>query len=307
MNLFNTDSSRWQAVQTRNPQAANSFVYCVKTTGITCRPNCAARLARRSTVIFHNSFADARAAGFRPCKRCKPEVEVYDPQADIVARACKTIQERAEDVRLNELATKAGLTKSHFHRVFKSVTGVTPRIYGVNLRAETLMSASSSTSTPGLSPAAASLAESEDALAPITPYEGGRDIDRDFTNADLLTMEGFTEEFGKLSSNRTDETVPAVTGQRKDIEYTVQPWASGFVVIAATKDGICWLEAGNSVLELSQSLRNEFPYSEIKASAWPEGFANGGMDSGKHAMFSEVMEALVNPTGKVLNISFDVY
>jgi methylphosphotriester-DNA--protein-cysteine methyltransferase len=186
-NYYNTDASRWLAVQSRNPQAAIAFVYCVKTTGVSCRPTCKARLARRSNVIFHDSYADACAAGFRACKRCRPDIEVYDPQKDVIASACKSIAE-AEDagngrgggnrkrngVRLEELATKAGLTKSHFHRVFKKVMGVTPRIYAVNLRAEKLLEMGSSSppggSTPELSSAGSSRTDGDLQSASLSPW-----------------------------------------------------------------------------------------------------------------------------------------
>jgi len=66
------DNSRWAAVVGRDGAADGVFYYSVKTTGVYCRPSCAARLARRENVRFHPTRAEAEAAGFRPCKRCKP-------------------------------------------------------------------------------------------------------------------------------------------------------------------------------------------------------------------------------------------
>jgi hypothetical protein len=104
------------------------------------------------------------------------------------------------------------------------------------------------------------------------------------------------------------ETVPSTMNQSiftKDIAYTIQSWASGFVLIAATKDGICWLEAGHSMAELSQSLANEFPLAKITLNTWPEESVTHTTDN-QRGMFSIVMEALINPTGRTLDISFDV-
>ena len=128
--MFETESSRWAAVQSRDRSADGKFVYCVKTTGIYCRPVCKARLARRSNVTFHNDSNAAGADGFRPCMRCKPELERHDPQSDVISKACSMMRASADQGKessLRDLAAEAGLTQWHFHRVFKSVTGVTPR------------------------------------------------------------------------------------------------------------------------------------------------------------------------------------
>ncbi|KAL4919411.1 metal binding domain of Ada-domain-containing protein [Aspergillus aurantiobrunneus] len=124
---------RWQAVVTRDP-TATSFVYGVLTTKIYCRPSCAARLARRANVEFYDTPSQAERAGFRPCKRCKPETlkPAINPQILLVQNACQTIRSgvgSGSKPTLVKLAGEAGLTPSHFHRVFKKVTGVTPGKY----------------------------------------------------------------------------------------------------------------------------------------------------------------------------------
>ncbi|KAL4734548.1 hypothetical protein BDV11DRAFT_198036 [Aspergillus similis] len=127
--LATSTATRWQAVVTRDPIA--SFVYAVLTTKIYCRPSCAARLARRANVEFYDTPSQAEEAGFRPCKRCKPE-ETINSQVALVQKACRTIE---ADVRsgskptLGRLAEEASLTPSHFLRVFKKVMGVTPGKY----------------------------------------------------------------------------------------------------------------------------------------------------------------------------------
>ncbi|KAL4957765.1 metal binding domain of Ada-domain-containing protein [Aspergillus filifer] len=123
---------RWQAVVTRDPSAR--FIYGVLTTKIYCRPSCAARLARRANIEFYDTPAQAERAGFRACKRCKPETlePLVNPQVLVVQRAVGTIKKDIEMGRrptLGRLAGEAGLTGSHFHRVFKKVMGVTPGVY----------------------------------------------------------------------------------------------------------------------------------------------------------------------------------
>lgn len=134
-----TSSQRWQAITRRDP-TINSFVYAVLTTKIYCRPSCAARLARRANVQFYDTPSQAEQAGFRACKRCRPQTGgtalANHPQTAIVGRACETIQAELAiglKPRLQDLAAQAGLTPSHFHRVFKKRMGVTPGQYASGL------------------------------------------------------------------------------------------------------------------------------------------------------------------------------
>ena len=120
----------WDAVRARDGNYDAKFYYSVATTGVYCRPSCPARLAKRENVAFHASCADAEIAGYRPCKRCKPnEPSLHDRYAVKVAEACRLIEEAEEPPKLDELASAAGLSTYHFHRVFKVVAGVTPKAY----------------------------------------------------------------------------------------------------------------------------------------------------------------------------------
>ena len=124
------DDARWDAVVARDAAFDGQFYYSVATTGVYCRPSCAARLAKRSNVRFHATRADAERAGFRPCKRCKPDQPPLDGQhAGKVAQACRLIETAEEAPTLGALADAVGLSPYHFHRIFKAALGVTPKAY----------------------------------------------------------------------------------------------------------------------------------------------------------------------------------
>ena len=139
---FSSSSSRWTALTTRNRLADAHFVYAVKTTKIYCRPSCAARLARRANVEFYSTPAAASRAGFRACKRCKPEQEAQlDPQDVAVAKACEIIRTALSSseyanghIGLNELAERVELTPSYLHKTFKAKLGMSPKKYAQSLR-----------------------------------------------------------------------------------------------------------------------------------------------------------------------------
>lgn len=127
---FASDDGRWAAVASRDSSADGVFYYSVRTTGVYCRPSCAARLARRENVRFHATCAEAEQAGFRPCKRCRPnEPALAVRQAAAVAAACRAIEEAEMMPSLDDLAKAAGMSRFHFHRVFKAFSGVTPKEY----------------------------------------------------------------------------------------------------------------------------------------------------------------------------------
>ena len=123
---------RWAAVVARDRAFDGRFFSSVKTTGVYCRPSCAARLANPKNVRFHVDAADAEAAGFRPCKRCKPDQPPLEQQhTAIVADACRAIERAETMLTLASLASGSGLSPHHFHRVFKAITGLTPHDYAM--------------------------------------------------------------------------------------------------------------------------------------------------------------------------------
>ena len=121
---------RWAAVVARDASADGSFWYSVKTTGVYCRPSCASRRASPENVDFHATREDAEQAGFRPCQRCKPDqASLAERHAEMITAACRIIEASEESLTLDELAARVGLSSHHFHRLFRAITGLTPKAY----------------------------------------------------------------------------------------------------------------------------------------------------------------------------------
>ncbi len=139
--VADTDDRRWQAVCERDTRADGQFVFAVLTTGICCRPSCRSRRARRENVRFFADVAAAVAAGFRPCKRCQPDKDYPQQQrVDKVAQACRLLEQDAP-LTLEALAGQLAMSPFHFHRLFKSVTGMTPKAWQQAWRSQRLREA----------------------------------------------------------------------------------------------------------------------------------------------------------------------
>ncbi|MFA5956609.1 bifunctional DNA-binding transcriptional regulator/O6-methylguanine-DNA methyltransferase Ada [Hyphomicrobium sp.] len=142
------DAQRWDAVVARDKSADGAFFFSVSSTGVYCRPSCPSRRAKRENVAFHATSTEAEAAGFRPCRRCRPdEIPLEARRAQIVAGACRRLENEGDVPNLDELAKASGLSRFHFHRIFKDIVGVTPKDYALahrrkNVRRELQRSAS---------------------------------------------------------------------------------------------------------------------------------------------------------------------
>ena len=121
---------RWSSVIARDKNQDGLFVFAVKTTGIYCRPSCPSRRPNRENVRFFDLNHQAEAAGFRACKRCKPtEISLEQVNVRRVEEACRLIEQSNKAPDLERLAQHVGLSKFHFHRLFKAGTGLTPKQY----------------------------------------------------------------------------------------------------------------------------------------------------------------------------------
>ncbi|MGB1015785.1 MAG: bifunctional DNA-binding transcriptional regulator/O6-methylguanine-DNA methyltransferase Ada [Nannocystaceae bacterium] len=130
------DDPRWQAICCRDPHQDRKFVYSVSTTGIFCYPSCGARRPKPKHVAFHPTKQAAIAAGFRPCKRCRPDLAPPQERAyTCISQVCRWIDSADVPPTLAVLAARAGMSPSHLHRLFKRITGLTPKAYAMAHRA----------------------------------------------------------------------------------------------------------------------------------------------------------------------------
>lgn len=330
MASYLTESSRWAALEAHDPHADGNFVYCVKTTGIYCRPTCGARLARRANVIFQDDASAAQDAGFRACKRCKPDLDKHDPQATLVARARHTIEktqtEKGSIPSLANLAEEAGLTKSHFHRVFKKITGVTPRVYAEGLAKDGNTELKSPRSIASETPSLGYMASKTASEAPATPVlhqlpsvpEAPASKSTKFSHISPIRPQ--SRAVGMNETDLIDDLYSVASGlpgrvavpkpRPKEIFYTIQPWESSFVLIATSPNGMCLMDIEDSSDALLNILSTRFPDAHLALSSWSPTKSSAGTkghQNSQEVIFENIMNALVNPTGKILDIPFDLH
>jgi AraC family transcriptional regulator of adaptative response/methylated-DNA-[protein]-cysteine methyltransferase len=225
---------RWAALVGRDPKADGLFYYSVETTGVYCRPSCAARLARPENVRFHATCQDAEAAGFRPCKRCKPgEASLGDLQSKKIAAVCRLLERSEEIPTLAELAQSAGLSPYHFHRLFKAATGLTPKQYAVAQRDNRVRKklASKGTVTEAM-------------------YAAGHNSSGSFYRTANQVL-GMTP-----SSYRAG-------GARMEIRFAVGECSLGSILVAQSDRGICAILLGDDPEALTRDLQDRFPKAEL--------------------------------------------
>jgi AraC family transcriptional regulator of adaptative response/methylated-DNA-[protein]-cysteine methyltransferase len=226
---------RWAAVATRDRRADGTFFYSVETTGVYCRPSCASRRANPKNVRFHATAADAERAGFRPCRRCRPDQPPLDQQhAARIAEVCRLIETADEPPSLDALARRAGMSPYHFHRVFKAVTGVTPRAYAAAQRS--------------------------------------RRIRRELENRSKTVTEAIYDS-GFNSAGRFYETADQLLGMRPtayraggpetEIRFAVGECSLGSILVAQTARGVCAIQLGDDPDVLVRELQDRFPHAAL--------------------------------------------
>lgn len=231
---FSSDDARLAAVRRRDAAADGAFVYAVRTTGVYCRPSCAARPARRENIGFYPRCADAEAAGFRPCLRCRPtEPPRAARQAELVVHACRTIQGAETPPTLAALAAAAGLSPFHFHRLFRAVTGVTPKAYAAAHRARRM--------------------------------EAG--LGRSATVTEAIYEAGFSapSRFYDTAPQRLGMTPSAYRGGGAGaaIRFAVGECSLGSILVAATERGVCAILLGDDPEALLRDLQDRFPRAAL--------------------------------------------
>lgn len=235
-----SDAGLWQKVLDRDKAADGAFVYAVRTTGIYCRPSCPSRRGKRENVQFFNHFTQAERAGFRPCMRCRPHLETAlaaqdsARHADMVAKACRYIEEADTVPELDDIARAAGASPSHFHRLFKAFTGLTPKAYADAHRAGRLR---------------AELARPETRVTDAI-YAAGYNSSSRFYEASeaILGMKPTTYRDG---------------GASEDIRFAIGQSALGAVLVAASGKGVCAILLGDDPEELIRDLERRFPKANL--------------------------------------------
>jgi AraC family transcriptional regulator, regulatory protein of adaptative response / methylated-DNA-[protein]-cysteine methyltransferase len=233
--MLNTEQC-WTAMTARDAAADGTFIYAVRTSGVYCRPACPSRLPLRENVAFYETTAAAEAAGFRPCKRCRPgESSPAERHFAAIGRACALIRERDGLPSLAELAAAAGISRFHFHRVFKQITGTTPREWGNAHRI-------------------GRFAERLDAGEKVADsvYAAG-------FGASSRAYEAAPNGLGMTPATRRRG------GRGETIRYTIAPTPVGYAIIAATGRGICMTALGDDPAGLEAELRRRFPAAEFSA------------------------------------------
>lgn len=124
------DHAKWQAVVTCDKNFDGLFLYGVSTTSIFCRPSCRAKTPIRKNVVFFMTSESALKAGFRPCKKCRPDIISFEPDQDIIQKAILILnQAYNQPIDMTAVAKQIGVSLSHFNRLFKKVTQLTPTQY----------------------------------------------------------------------------------------------------------------------------------------------------------------------------------
>ncbi len=229
------DDESWEAVMARDPNFDGKFVFAVATTGIYCRPSCAARRPRRENVTFFSRPEQAEKAGFRACLRCRPRSFSGNPQSDVAKEMCRYIEQHLDEpITLERLGKAFRLSPFHLQRRFKAALGITPREYADSCRM--------------------------------------RQLKRNLQSGDNVTRAMYDAGYG--SSSRLYEKTASQLGMTPDtyrrgaiaatIRYACADSPLGRMLIAATDRGVCSIQFARSDGELIEGLKREFPFAVRK-------------------------------------------
>jgi len=234
MHQFLTDEDRWDAVCAREAAADGAFRFAVRTTGVYCRPQCAARRPLRKNVEFFERGTDAEAAGYRACKRCLPDGVPEAAHIALIDAACREIETAERLPTLADLALRANRSPFYFQRLFKRIVGVSPREYGAAKRAEQL--------------------------------RDGLGAQRSVTTA--------IHDAGFGSSSRAYEIAPQTLGMSPgayrdrgrgmQVAYAIAQTPLGWIGIAATQHGVAAIELGDKRDDVRDRVRARFANAELR-------------------------------------------
>jgi AraC family transcriptional regulator of adaptative response/methylated-DNA-[protein]-cysteine methyltransferase len=243
---------RWNAVLARDAAHDGKFVFAVSSTGVYCRPSCAARRPRRENVQFFLAPEQAEQAGYRACLRCRPKSFNGNTESDGVKAICRFIEQHLDEpLTLDRLGKEFRQSPFHLQRRFKRVLGITPREYADSCRL--------------------------------------RMLKRNLQAGDSVTRAMYDAGYG--SSSRLYERTASQLGMTPDkyrrgaiaasVRYTCTDSPLGRMLIAATERGICSIQFGRSDGELIEGLKREFPFAVRKLD-------EGGLQSWARALFKHM-------------------
>jgi AraC family transcriptional regulator, regulatory protein of adaptative response / methylated-DNA-[protein]-cysteine methyltransferase len=229
------DDARWKAVIARDAGRDGEFVFAVSSTGVYCRPSCAARRPRRENVQFFGKSEQAERAGYRACLRCRPKSFSGNAESDAVKTICRFIEQHLDEpLTLDRLGKEFRQSPFHLQRRFKAVLGITPREYADSCRL--------------------------------------RMLKRNLQSGDSVTRAMYDAGYG--SSSRLYEKTASQLGMTPDkyrrgaiaaaIRYTCANSPLGRMLIAATERGICSIQFARTDGELIEGLKREFPFAMRK-------------------------------------------
>ena len=228
------DDARWERIVMRDKTADGQFWYSVSTTGVYCRPSCPSRVANPVNVQLHSRLEDARATGFRPCKRCNPDGPSIEAEhAALVAKACRIIEASEEVPSLSQLADAIGRSPGYFHRVFKAATGLTPKNYAAAHRAKKIRQGLTYGGTV------------TEAI-----YQAG-------FNSSGRFYEKATELLGMTPSRYR------AGGTNEEIRFAVGETSLGIILVASSRKGVVSILLGDEPDELVRNLRDRFPNAHL--------------------------------------------
>lgn len=233
-NLWNTPEQRWQAVVERNKAADGYFVYGVKTSFIYNHPSAAGRLPNRDNIEFFDNEQQAIAKGYRHSKRLRNETsQLKQFYKEKIEDACRYIEQHYQSVTLSELAEHIGISRYHFHRLFKLQTGLTPKAYASAFRHKKL----------------------QDQL---------REQDR-ITDAIYDAGYQSNSRFYESVSQRLGMTPSAwkAGGDGSNIYFALAVCSLGTVLVAQSPIGVCAILLGDDPGQLLNDLQDKFPNAEF--------------------------------------------
>ncbi|TPL83512.1 bifunctional DNA-binding transcriptional regulator/O6-methylguanine-DNA methyltransferase Ada [Mesorhizobium sp. B2-3-14] len=228
------DDPRWGRIVARDKSADGAFWYSVATTGVYCRPSCPSRRANPANVQLHDTLQAAKATGFRPCRRCNPDGPSLEAaNAAMIADACRRIEASEAEPSLVELADAAGRSPGYFHRVFKAVTGLTPKDYAAARRAARVRQ--------GL----------EDGVSVTSAiYDAGFNSSGRF----------YEKSTGMLGMTPTRY---CAGGANEEIRFAVGETSLGTILVASSRKGVASILLGQDPDALVRDLQDRFPKARL--------------------------------------------